>query len=245
MNDESIVLDVEQSVSDDNIVSVPAEGDSSETVTEEITEETTTETEESVEDLEVGEVQADSSASVDEVTEVVEVNSLEEYTMENPLPVMLVEEVEEQTELEVYSLSGTYHGTISDTYLDYFEGIVQKLTPKEHYVIWRSGQYAYNMVYGEDITLEGTYFSGECNLVQIYRSSDSYSSDWYVSTGIDSLALSATDIFCYSDLGMYPTVERGLSHAEGMALLVAVCVATVFMLAHSIFDYIVKYIYRK
>lgn len=240
---ENDILDTEQSAQDDNVVSESVETDTSVQIDESITE-----TDGTAADLEAEQGEADSSASVEEVTEVVEVLQFPEYSVDNPLPVMLVEteeETTEETEIEVFSLTGTYNGTISDTYLDYFEGIVQKLEPNENYVIWRSGQYAYNMCYGENIQLDGTYFSGDCQLVQIYRSSDSYSSDWYVSTGFDSLALSATDIFCYSNLGMYPTVERGASHGESMALLVAVCVATVFMLAHSIFDYIVKYVYRR
>lgn len=235
---EDIILDVEQSVSDDNVISELVEDSVTETVE---SEETTTESESASSDQEEEQSESDGSDAADEVTEVVS----QEYTIENPLPVMLVEEMEEQTELEVYSLSGTYAGTISDTYLDYFEGIVEKLKPSEHYVIWRSGQYAYNMCYGEDITLEGTYFSGDCNLVSVYRDSDSYNTNWYVSTGSDSLALSATDIFCYSDLGMYPTVKRGMSNAESMGLFIAVAVATVFMLGSRIFDFIVEHIYRK
>ena len=212
---ENNILDVKQSVSSPN---VSIESD----------------TASAADDLETDEVKADSSSA-----------SLVEYTEENPLPVTLIEEVPQQEEFEVYALSGTYNGTITDTYLDYFEGIVEKLKPSEHYVIWRSGQYAYNMCYGEDITLVGSYFSGECNLVTLYRDSDSYNNTWYVGKSTDSLALSATDIFCYSDLGMYPTVERGATNAESMGLFIAVAVATVFMLASRIFDFIVEHIYRK
>ena len=232
---ENDILDSEQPVQNDNIVP-----ESTENVVEDGTL-----VDETAADPEAEQGVVDGSAAVEESVERIE---FPEYSVENPLPVMLVEteeEVVEESELEVFSLSGTYHGTISDTYLDYFEGIVQKLKPNEHYVIWRSGQYAYNMCYGEYIVLDGTFFSGDCNLVQIYRSSDSYSNEWYVDTSTDSLALSCTDIFCYSDLGMYPTVERGATHGESLAMLVAVCVATVYILAHSLFDYIVKYIYRK
>lgn len=236
MNDEGIILDSEQLLQNDNITSVSTE-----------------------ESIEVSEMVTDGETSVDPVTEqgeesgsasvseVVEVVKLPNYSIENPLPVVVIEDEEpiEQTELEVFSITGSYHGTISDTYLDYFEGIVEKLKPDENYVIWRSGQYAYNMCYGKDIHLEGSFFSGDCELVQIYRSSDSYNNDWYVSTGSDSLALSATDIFCYSNLGMYPTVERGVKHGESVAFLFAFGVATVFFLAHSIFKYIRHCIYRK
>lgn len=239
---ESNILDTEQPVQNDN--SIP-ESPETDIEVSEILEETVTETEPVAADPQEEQSETGGSASTGEVTEVVVENPLEEYSVENPLPVMLVEEVEEQTELEVFSLTGTYNGTISDQYLDYFEGIVEKLKPSEHYVIWRSGQYAYTMCYGEDIQLDGTYFSGDCNVVNIYRDSDNYSSIWYTETDTDSLALSATDIFCYSDLGMYPTVERGLTNAESMGLFIAVAVATVFMLASRIFDYIVEHIYRK
>ena len=237
MNEDNI-LDIEQSVPDDNVISEPS------SVTAPAGE--ITETDDVVSDPQLEQGESEGSETTEEVTEFVEVVDLPEYTVDNPLPVMLVEpeEVEEQTELEVYSLTGKYYGTISETYLDYFEGIVEKLTPREHYLIWRSGQYAYNMAYGEDIELDGTYFSGECECVTIYRSSDSYSNDWYVDFTSDSLALSASDLFVYSDLGMYPTVERGFKHEEGVTCLFAFCVFTVFLLAKSVFDYIVKYIYR-
>lgn len=212
---EDNILDIEQSVSSPNLV---AESD----------------TASAADDLEADGVKADSSFA-----------SLAEYFVENPLPVVVVEEAEEQTELEVYAVSGTYPGTITDTYLDYFEGIVEKLKPSEHYVIWRSGQYAYNMCYGEEIELDGSFFSGDCNLVTIYRDSDSYNNTWYVDKSTDNLALSATDIFCYSDLGMYPTVERGATNAESMGMFIAVAVATVFVFASRIFDFIVEHIYRK
>lgn len=180
-----------------------------------------------------GDVVPESSQVADPVQ--VEVEVLDEYTEDNPLPVMLVEEVEEQTSLEVYSLTGSYYGTISDTYLDYFEGIVQKLMPDEHYVIWRSGQYAYTMVYGENIILDGTTFTGDGTAVDVYRASDSYSADWYVSTSAQSLDLDASLLFCYSDLGMYPTLERGFSSLESSSLLFVVVLMFLFSVINAIF----------
>ena len=228
---ENTVLDTEQSVQDDNIVLEPIENDNSQI------EELETAADPNAESLEAG-----GSASVSQVYEVL---NMPEYTVENPMPVKLVEELEEQTELEVFALTGKYNGTISDTYLDYFEGIVEKLKPGEHYVIWRSGQYAYTMCWGEDIELEGTYFSGTAESVVLFRSSDNYSNDWYVDWGSDNLALSASDLFVYSDLGHFPTVERGMKHGESMALAIGLASAFVFVLCHSIFDYIVKYVYRR
>lgn len=228
---ENTVLDVEQSVQNDNVILEPIENDNSQI-----------ENQEAVADPNAENLEAGGSASVSQVYEVL---NIPEYTVENPMPVILVEEPEEQTELEVFALTGKYNGTISDTYLDYFEGIVEKLRPNEHYVIWRSGQYAYTMCWGEEIELQGTYFSGTADSCVLFRSSDSYNSDWFVDWGTDNLALSASDLFVYSDLGQFPTVERGMKHGESMALAFGLASAFVFVLAHSIFDYIVKYVYRK
>ena len=245
---EDIILDTEQPVSDDNVIteSDTAVVENGGTVEETMTEtEELTETEEGAADPEEGEAETDGSATPDEVTEVVIESPLVEYSAENPLPVMVIEEEIEEEPIEAYSLTGSYNGTISDTYLNYFGGIVEKLKPSEHYVIYRAGQYAYNLCYGEEIELDGAFFSGNCNVVSVYRDDSNYNNMWYVDTFTDSLALSATDIFAYSDLGMYPTVERGATNAEFNGLLIAVAVATVFMLASRIFDYIVEHIYRK
>lgn len=167
-----------------------------------------------------------------------------EYTPDNPMPVTIVEPVAEETELEVFSLSGSYHGTISSQYLDYFAGIVQKLHYDQHYVVYRSGQYSYTMVYGEEVALEGSRFVGSGNVVNLYRASSSSNNDWYVDYSTDTLALSADDLFVYSDLGMYPTLKRGGSSLEAAALLFAVGFAVVYVVCHDIFDYIMQHIYR-
>lgn len=230
---EDIIDDIEQFDSVDN---VNFESDAN--IDSEIVEETDSGTEIEANGSEIH----DDTVKEDSGSEVI---SIPEYTMDSPLPVTIVEEVSEQEQLEVFSLTGSYYGTISDTYLDYFEGIVQKLKPSEHYVIWRSGQYAYTMCYGSDIELNGSTFTGTGSFVEIYRDSDSYNSNWYVSYGSDSLSLSTSKLFCYSDLGVYPTVERGVSHAESSALLITLAVITVFMLASRIFDFIIEHIYRK
>lgn len=167
------------------------------------------------------------------------------YSFENPMPVQIVEPVEEEYELEVYSLSGSYPGTISDTYLNYFRGIVQKLDWKQHYVVYRSGQYSYTMVYGEEVALNGTRFTGTGNVVNIHRNTSSSSSDWYVSYSVDTLALSAGSLFVYSDLGMYPELKEGGTSLEFAALLFAVGFAVVYSVCHDIFDYVMEHVYRK
>lgn len=187
----------------------------------------------------------DTEQPVEDDNSVVEASPVDsipilEYTEDNPLPVYIVpseetEEVEEQ--LEVFSATGSYSGIISDTYLNYFTGIVEKLGYDEHYVIWRSGQYSYSLAYGSDLDCsDGGVFNGKCTVVSVYRDSSSYSSDWYVSTSSDSVSVSADSLFLYSDLGMYPTVERGLNRYESQALLFGVAVAFLFGVVSILFS---------
>lgn len=182
---------------------------------------------------------------VQEEQESQEEETIEPYTFENPMPVMIVEPEVEEYELEVFSLTGSYPGTISDTYLNYFRGIVQKLDWNQHYVVYRSGQYSYTMVYGEEVALNGTRFTGNGNVVNLYRNTSSGNSDWYVGYSSDSLSLSAGSLYVYSDLGMYPTLKEGGSSIEFMALLFAVGFAVVYSVCHDIFDYIMEHVYRK
>lgn len=189
-------------------------------------------------DAQPGESETDSQEElIEEPAEV--------YSLENPMPVQIVEPVEEEYELEVYSLTGSYPGTISDTYLSYFRGIVQKLNWKEHYVVYRSGQYSYTMVYGEEVALDGSRFTGTGNVVNIHRNTSSSSSDWYVSYSTDSIALSAGSLFVYSDLGDYPELKEGGTSLEFAALLFAVGFAVVYSVCHDIFDYVMEHVYRK
>lgn len=164
---------------------------------------------------------------------------------DTPIPVYLVEPEQEEYELEVFALSGSYPGTIADTYLDYFRGIVQKLGWDEHYVVYRSGQYAYTLVYGKGVDFNGTRFIGNGNVVNLYRSASSSNYEWYVSYSTDTLSLTAGSLFIYSDLGTFPELREGGTHIESLTLLFSVGFAVVYSVCHDIFDYIMEHVYRK
>ena len=119
-------------------------------------------------------------------------------------------------EIEVYVVNDVYSGTISDTYLDYFTGIVEKLDYDEHYVIWRSADYEYCMAFGEDLECNGYSFTGsELWIARIWRESNNYNSTWNVSYSVDDININGTDKFLYSDLGdVFPTVRKGANHEE-------------------------------
>lgn len=145
---------------------------------------------------------------------------------------------ETETELETYALTSAVNGTISDTYLDYFEGVVQKLPYDSHYVIFKSADYAYTMAYGKEIEENDGQFTGECETVKIERIGDGYSTYWVVNHGSDSLSLDTGEAFVYSDLGVFPTVERGLSSLEAETLLFGLAVAFVFSIVAGVFSHV-------
>ena len=167
-----------------------------------------------------------------------------DYSFENPLPVILVDEV--IPEVSTFALYDTYPGTISDSYLDYFEGIVQKLPFNVHYVVWRSGAYSYTLAYGEELSLDGSLFTGNCDYVQIYReNTNDYNSTWYTTSGTQEVYLDAESLFVYSDLGMYSTLERGLGSIEANMVLFAIGVFFVYGICHSFFDHIRRRVFRR
>lgn len=157
-----------------------------------------------------------------------------EYTAENPLPVVLVEEEEAFT--DVYSLEDGVNGTISATYLDYFEGIVEKLGFNQHYVVWKSGDYSYTMLYGKNMDLVGDLVSSyDVEQVRLYRSGTNQT-NWLVEhRHQENIELRTGSLFVYSDLGMFPTLERGLSRYESLALLFFAGFALVYAVCSCIF----------
>lgn len=184
---------------------------------------------------------------VEQDSEIISDDTLSDQT-DNPIGVV---EVVPMTEEEIVQLaqgdilSDIGLGTISDSYLDYFEGIVQKLNINEHYVIWRASDNQYYIAYGEDIEENSGYFVGDCDYVTIFRDSgNTYNSPWYVSHGYGELDLHTTTYFVYSDLGKHPTVERGFSSLEAHAILFAIGFAVVYSVCHDIFDYVLGHLRR-
>lgn len=104
-------------------------------------------------------------------------------------------------------------GTINSAALTYFTGVVNKLPENCDYVIYRSGDYSANMVYGYNFELSGSSISaGDCiELVYDARGSSSGSSYNYEPTISWSelsgyvLNTSSTSII-YSSLGSWASV---------------------------------------
>lgn len=160
-------------------------------------------------------------------------------------PVFLVEPEVEEDALSLYSVSGSpYPGTISSTYLDYFAGIAQKLSYREHYIAFRASQYEYYMAWGDGLSYDGYRFRGSAlSYCRIYTGSGS--SSMTVTFGSDTFDLTPGTGFVYSDLEHFASLTEGGTHLEMLALLFAVGFAVVYSVCHDLFDYVMEHVYRR
>lgn len=130
------------------------------------------------------------------------------------------------------SYGDVYEGSISSTVTNYMKGIVCRFSPSTHYVLFREGQYAYRLVYGENLEVDGSTFSGT-DLKYI-----AYDSRYYtVSEGDEGdFALDVSSYTVYTDLeSMYPVLYEGVSRNEGQALLFCAVVMLLFDIVKAFF----------
>lgn len=128
-----------------------------------------------------------------------------------------------------------YEGTISTSYLAYFEDILPKISLTDHYVFLRSGQYEYSMIVGDIDYANGIFSAGDSCTVYSMSTTNSYNSYWtYNVFSIDSLTLNPSNIMVYSDLGGFPELEnRGVKYEVLQTILI--CTALLAVVIRSIF----------
>lgn len=150
----------------------------------------------------------------------------------DPQPVYLVDppDMVDDSAAVPLNLSDTaYLGSISSGVYQYFRDLVGQLPIGSHYVFYRADQYNYNLVYGPDLSLSGSTFSGgDVQVINYY----SYSyNDRNTITRYDESGFTLRDpgAFVYTDLGQgYPRLFEGVTHREFTALLVVVVVACLY-----------------
>lgn len=166
--------------------------------------------------------------------------------LSEPFSVYMVDAPQEDIDVVTYSVGSTYPGAFSSTYLDYFSGIAEKLSPSVHYVAYRSGQYEYVMAWGKELTYDGSRFRGDAlNICRIYRENGDYNYDYLVEWFSDSVNMTPGGNFIYSDLGNYAALTKGGTGIEFTALLFAVGFAVVYCVCHDLYDYVMQHIYRR
>ncbi len=131
------------------------------------------------------------------------------------------------------SYSGVYDGSISTSVLTYFRGMIEKLPPSSHYVLFRQSQYIYRLVYGENLACSGNHFTGTDMMYITYDTRD-----YVLSSGNEgSFSLNAGNYIVYSDIGdIYPVLVEGVKNYEFKALLFLCTVYLLFVIVRSFFN---------
>lgn len=113
-----------------------------------------------------------------------------------------------------------YDSSMSTSVIAYYDDVLPKLG-NVHYVLFRSGQYDYRLVYGKDLEYSNGYFSADS--VQYVA----YSTRYYTwSQGMErSFGLSAGNYLVYSDLGDYPML-----HSESIYQWLLILLGAVYLL---------------
>ena len=127
-----------------------------------------------------------------------------------------------------------YEGSISSSILDYFRGIVERLGPDMHYVLFRQDRYNYRLVVSPDLVYQNGVFTAPASGCQYVLY---YSYDSTVSSGDEgSFRLSVNNYTVFTDLvSPYPVLSEGVRGYEFKTVLFMLGVIFVFMLCDGIF----------
>lgn len=132
--------------------------------------------------------------------------------------------------VSVYASWAPYDSSISSSVVNYMSDILPKLGNVD-YVFFRSGQYTYRLVYGDDLVVSGSVFRGsDCKYV-------AYDTRNYIWTNGQEgdFTLNAGSALVYSDLGFYPVLGSGESYV--WAVLLALVILLLFQLLRPLFSF--------
>lgn len=122
----------------------------------------------------------------------------------------------------------TYEGSISSSQITYFRDILPSTSILDNYVVFRDGQYSYQMVVGDLSYSNGVFTLNDTGRIYTINTNSSYNSYYtYSNTDIDSFTLNTNDRIVYSDLGNYPQLEeRGQRYEVLQTVLISIaCVS--------------------
>ena len=131
--------------------------------------------------------------------------------------------------LALYRSYIPYDSSISSTVIQYMSDALPKLG-NTSYVLFRSGQYSYRLVYADDLQLDGNFFTAS-NADYIAYDSRDYT---WTSGAEGSFTLRAGSYIVYSDLGHYPVLARDSLYLYAVLFLGALFL--LFTLYRSLFS---------
>ncbi len=124
-----------------------------------------------------------------------------------------------------------YDGNPSNTYIQYYKDLLASIPLSDNYVVFRSGQYEYQMVVGDIVQNNGLFTSEkECTVYTFSQTETGYNGYYtYDVSTISSLVLDSGNKIVYSDVGGYPELEERGAKYEILTtiLIIAICVGYV------------------
>ena len=138
----------------------------------------------------------------------------------------------DDSNISIRSISGAaYNGSISSTYLEYFNGIIDRLPWGTNYLIYRAGQYNYMLVYGDALSeSDGRFSASEANYINIYNYNGTE-----ITSGTDSVNVSVGNAMVYSNIEGYSNSLKGVTHAESVTFLFVIALILFFNVIKSLF----------
>lgn len=123
-------------------------------------------------------------------------------------------------------------GTPSNTYVSWLADCMKNRP--EDYVIWRDGDYAYKLAYG-DLSYVAGSFSGSVDLVSISVGSGYQTAATMVFSSDSSFVLqNRSGYIVFSSLGGFPDIGGGVKSYEIQAILFAAALLFVYLLIDGI-----------
>ncbi|MEE1504802.1 MAG: hypothetical protein UGF89_11235 [Acutalibacteraceae bacterium] len=131
-----------------------------------------------------------------------------------------------------------YEGNISSSIVDYAKDLLPNFSINDNYVLFRSGQYTYELVVGDLVYENGAFtLADDGKQYTINTSNYSFNNNYYnytVST-TNSFSLITGDKIVYSDLGDFPQLEERSAKFE-IVQTITLCVACLFVVIRAIFS---------
>lgn len=128
------------------------------------------------------------------------------------------------------SYDNVYNGSYSSTYVTYFSGIVERLSPTMDYVFFRQEQYGYRLVYSTTLSCSGSSFTADDGHYVYYDTR--YGTVTEGEEGDFSLEAGAYPVYTSLD-SMYPVLVEGVRGYEFRTLIFIVTLSFVFGIVES------------
>ena len=128
-----------------------------------------------------------------------------------------------------------YEGNLSSTQLTYFRDVLGNQSILDNYVVFRDGQYSYEMVIG-DIEYSNNQFTSStpCKVYSIDTGSGYNSYYTYNTSEISNFTLNTNSRIVYSDLADFPQLESRGDRYEILTTVI-LCIAGCCYIIRNIF----------